>query len=942
MKKSAVFFSVVVSSLAYAQKGTVSGTVVDDETGKPIIGLSVMAADTSAGTITDLDGNYSLSLEEGKHTLIFSYLSYARQILNDLEVKAGETVIIPVRMHPQSQALSEVTVTAHAVRNTEASLLAIQKKSANVIDGISSQAFERSGDGNAAAALKRVTGISVEDERSVYVRGLGDRYTKTVLNGMEIPGLDPDRNTVQMDIFPSSLIDHLIVYKNFSPDLSGDFAGGVVDIVTKDFPGRKTFSVSAGLAYNPAVHFRDDFILYDRTPADWMAFGKSQRQLPFDASIIIPDPVLDDIKLHDLTASFNRQMAARKSGNFLDQSCGLSHGNQIRRKKATWGYNLAFNYSNEYTFHDSVEFGEYQKNSNEQIYELEPLKKTTGSAGTQDILWSGLAGAAVKFDKHKVGLMLLHIQNGEQRAADLIQHDFFNSATLIKDNLEYTQRAITNGLVYGKHHFSRLEIEWKNALTYSQIADPDLRTTAFSVTENDTTLNSGDGAQVNRIFRNLHELNESFKTDLSFPFKQWAGLDARLKFGVAGTYKLRNYEILNYKFQVEGVATFSGDPDWLFREENIWMPESGTGTYVTGAIEPANAYEAASNVLGIYVMNELPLHRSIKAIYGVRLEKAANYYNGQNNTGTIIYRHEQVLDEVDWLPSLSLVYTLTENMNLRASYGRTVARPTFRENSIAQIYDPIQDRTYLGGIDLAAGTRVRESRIDNFDLRWEYFFKPGEIISVSGFSKYFTDPIEIVALELNPDNVQPGNVGDGTVWGMELELRKNFAFVHEKLKALSAGTNVTFVASAIKMSKEEYTGTTGDGGRLGSAREGETVTDTRAMSGQSPCVVNAWLSYANPETGWDASISYNVQGKRLSVVGSGRVPDVYELPFNSLNFKASKTLGKTQSWQISFSAENLLGSDKKKVYESFKAEERLYEFYSPGRSFAVGISYRIQ
>lgn len=937
-----MFFSLITSSLAYAQRGTVCGTVVDDQTGEPIIGLSVMTADTPAVTITDFDGNFSLSLEEGKHTLIFSYLSYARQQLNDLEVKAGETVRLSVRMQPQSQALSEVTVTAQAVRNTELSLLTIQKKSANMIDGISSQTFERSGDGNAAAALKRVTGISVEDERNVYVRGLGDRYTKITLNGMEISGLDPDRNTVQMDIFPSSLIDNMIVYKNFSPDQPGDFAGGVVDIVTKDFPGRKTFSVSAGLAYNPAVHFRNDFILYGKTPADWMAFGKTQRQLPFDASVIIPDPVLDDIKLHDLTASFNPQMAVCKSGNFLDQSYGLSHGNQIRRKKATWGYNLAFNYSSEYTFHDFAEFGEYQKNSDKKIYELEPLKNTAGSIGTHDILWSSLAGAAVKFDKHKIGFMLLHIQNGEQRAADLTQYDFFNSATLIKDNLEYTQRTITNGLVSGKHRFSKLEIEWKNSLTYSQIADPDLRTTAFSVTENDTTLNSGDGAQVNRIFRNLHELNESFKTDLTFPFKQWTGLDARLKFGVACTYKLRNYEILNYKFQVEGVTTFSGNPDWLFRDENIWMPESGRGTYVTGAVEPANAYEAASNVLGIYVMNELPLHGSIKAIYGARLEKAANYYNGQNNTGTIVYEHEKVLDKIDWLPSLSLIYMITENMNLRASYGRTVARPTFRENSIAQIYDPIQDRTYLGGIDLAAGTHVRESRIDNFDLRWEYFFKPGEIISVSGFRKHFTDPIEIVAFELNPDNVQPRNVGNGTVWGMELELRKNFAFIHEKLKALSAGTNVTFVASAIKMSNEEYIGSTGDGGRLGNAREGETVTDTRAMSGQSPCVVNASLSYSNPEIGMDASLSYNVQGKRLSVVGSGRVPDVYELPFNSLNLKVSKTLGKSESWQISFSAENLLGSDKKKVYESFKAEERLYEFYSPGRSFAVGLSYRIQ
>jgi outer membrane receptor protein involved in Fe transport len=283
-----------------------------------------------------------------------------------------------------------------------------------------------------------------------------------------------------------------------------------------------------------------------------------------------------------------------------------------------------------------------------------------------------------------------------------------------------------------------------------------------------------------------------------------------------------------------------------------------------------------------------------------------------------------------------------ENMNLRASYSRTVARPSFRENSVAQIYDPIQDRTYIGGIDLVKGTQVKESHIDNFDLRWEYFFNSGKIISVSGFYKHFKDPIEIVAFELNPDNVQPRNVGNGKVLGVEFELRKNFAFIHEKLKALSVGTNVTLVTSKIKMSDEEYAGSSGEGGRLGNARADEKVNDTRAMSGQSPYMVNAYLNYSNSEIGLDASISYNVQGKRLSVVGSGRVPDVYEMPFNSLNFKISKALGKVQRWQASISAENLLGDDKMKAYESFKAEERLYEFYSPGRTFFVGVAYSIK
>ncbi len=922
-----------------AQKGTVRGTVIDDETGEPLIGVNVVKAESTIGTTTDVDGNYSLSLDAGTHSLVFSYVSYTRQVINEVEVKAGEVTVVQVRLKAESESIDEVVVTAKSVTNTESALMTIQKKSANVIDGISSQAFERSGDGNAAAALTRVTGVSVEGGKHVFVRGLGDRYTKTILNSMEIPGLDPDRNTVQMDLFPTNLIDNLIVYKSFSPDLPGDFTGGMVDIVTKDFPEKKTFSVSASFGYNPDMHFKDNFILYDGSSADWVAFGKPSRELHFNPSTKIPDPVLRDPKLHDLTTGFDTQMATEQSTSLIDQGYSISLGNQINKKKATWGYNLVMNYSSEYEFYEKVSFGSYQKSSDETIYELEPLKTASGPLGIHEVLWSGLASGAVKFEKHKISFMAMHIQNGQKRAADLQQTDFYNNATLIKDNLEYTQRGITNGFIAGKHHFNKLEMEWKNSVTYSQIDDPDLRTTAFSIRGEDTTLNSGDGAQITRIYRDLNELNESFKTDFTFPFKQWSGLECKFKFGLANTYKTRNYEILNYNFYVEGMG-ITGDPDWLFLEENIWMADTRRGTYVTGNSEKANTFDASSNVFGVYVMNELPLHQKVKAIYGLRLEKADHFYTGQNSSGSILYSKEKVLDELDFLPSFSLVYTVIKDMNLRLSYSRTVARPSFRENSIAQIYDPIQDRTYIGGID--QGSVVKESHIDNVDLRWEYFFRPGEIVALSGFYKHFQDPIEIVAFELNPSNVQPRNVGDGTVFGAELEVRKNFSFINEKLKDLSAGANVTYVYSRIKMSDEEYEGSTGSGGRLGNARDEEIVDDTRVMLGQSPFIVNAYLNYSSAKLGLDANLSYNVQGKRLVVVGSGRVPDVYETPFHSLNFKISKTLGKNKRGQISFSAENLIGDEKEKIYESFRAEHRIYELYTPGRTFSLGFSYTLK
>jgi len=243
-----------------AQQGTLKGTVTDTNTAETLIGVSVVIEGTTTGTSTDLDGQYSLKLEPGIYTMVFSYISYATQTITDVNVKADEVTVLDVRLNDKAEELKEVVVTAKKVRNTETALLTLQKKAANVLDGISSETFSRTGDGDAGAAIKRVTGVSIEGGKHVYVRGLGDRYTKTILNGLDVPGLDPDRNTIQMDIFPTNLIDNIVINKTFTPDLPGDFTGGMVNIETQDFPETKTLNFSYGTSFKPGTHFNDDFI----------------------------------------------------------------------------------------------------------------------------------------------------------------------------------------------------------------------------------------------------------------------------------------------------------------------------------------------------------------------------------------------------------------------------------------------------------------------------------------------------------------------------------------------------------------------------------------------------------------------------------------------------------------------------------------------------------
>ena len=271
-KLISLIFILLFSQGVFGQTGTVRGIVLDDGNGETVPFANVYVQETQSGTTTDLDGAFSLTLPVGIYTIEFSFIGYSNTTVNEIEIIEGQINTLDIRLKEETAILEEVVVSAKQIRNTEAAILTIQKKAPQLLDGISAQTFRKIGDNNAASAIKRVTGVSVEGGKYVFVRGLGDRYTKSILNGMDVPGLDPDRNTLQMDIFPTNLIDNIIVLKSFTPDLPGDFTGGIVNIITKDFPEEKTFALSGGLTYNPSMHFKSNYITAQGGATDWLGF----------------------------------------------------------------------------------------------------------------------------------------------------------------------------------------------------------------------------------------------------------------------------------------------------------------------------------------------------------------------------------------------------------------------------------------------------------------------------------------------------------------------------------------------------------------------------------------------------------------------------------------------------------------------------------------------
>lgn len=944
----------LITGFVFAQTGTIRGAVFDEKTGEPLFGVSVLIKETSTGAITDFDGKFEIKLSPGSYTLQLSYISYSTLSLTDVLVEADKILVIPdLLLKEEASELETVTVSATAIRTTESALMSVKRNAPNLLDGISSSTFRQIGDGDAASAVKRVTGVSIEGGKYVYVRGLGDRYTKTVLNGVDIPGLDPDRNTIQMDIFPTNVIDNIIVSKSFTADLPADFTGGVVDIETKDFPEEKTFRVSISGGLNPSMHFNKNYLAYQGGKTDWLGFDDGTRANPSGGRTDIPqyaDVVgspngAKGLDFQNILRGFNKTLGASQQTSLMDFGLGVSFGNQLVRPKATWGYNAALTYKNDTEFYQDAQFNLFAKPISQSNFELDPLERQVGNYGVNSVLLGGLAGIALKTATAKYKLNILHLQNGESKAGTF---DFENTNLganfeATQYNLEYSQRGLTSLLLSGSHFIKAKawEINWKLAPTRSTIDDPDIRFTRFRLPTQ--TISSEVGLPA-RIWRNLEEINMVGRVDLTKNFQLW-NQGAKLKFGGSYTFKEREFEIQSFQFPTGGIR-FDGNPNTILKDENLFSSVNRNGVRYNPDFIPNNPNKFQSDLLNIggYVSAEANPLPKLKTILGLRVEKYTQYYSGTNQNATIVFDDKQVLDDLDFFPTLNLVYGLKENQNLRFSATRTIARPSFKELSFAEILDPITGRTFIGGLfpettnggkEVLWDGNLKSTRINNFDIRWESFQQKGEMWSAGAFYKTFENPIEIVQFLSDPGSFQPRNVGNGTVLGVEFEFRKSLRSLSPKLENFLWTTNLTLTESKINMSATEKRS------RELTSREGQTVGTSRDMSGQAPYIVNTGLSYNDFSKGWEAGVYYNVQGPTLNLVGFGNRTDTYTVPFHALNLNINKSFGADERIRTSLGVQNLLNDKREIVFSSFGAQDQIFTQLAPGVrvNFSIGFSF---
>jgi len=933
MRKLAYFIIILIlPNILMANTLIIKGNILDGTTNEAIPGVTIIVEGTSYGTVSNFDGSYELKLDGIKNDFInikYSFISYQTLVVEGVKVKNGEITLPQVKLTPEDAQIGDVVVQAKSIKNTENALLSVKGKSTSLIDGISSKQISKMGDSDAAGALKRVTGLSVEGGKYVYVRGLGDRYSKITMNGASIPGLDPNRNTVQMDIFPTSIIENMIVSKTFSPNLPGDFSGGHIDITTKTFPSKLNLEFSSSFGYNPQANFINNYLSSEGGKFDMLGIDDGTRNIPAEAANVPFYSNPNKEILGSITKAFNKTMEPVNTKSSINQSYTFAIGNKTKLLGKQLGYNFGLSYKKAYNHYNNGQTGYYKLTGfNEtqlnQEYSYADTKSNT------DILIGGIASIHYKLNKNnKIGINIIRNQNAENSARYMYGEAQTDEVGAYRQTrtIKFVERALTSFQAKGDHTFSKIantNISWTSSYTISQQDEPDLR----FFTNGHFPNQAGTSAEYEispskykvptRLFRNLWENNLNNRLDITVPFN-FNGNNAEIKAGTYHVYKSRIFSEQQFDY-IRNTDNFNGSISDYLSDQNIGINANGDfGLYIQDVTNTKNSYDASQNIFANYLMIDIPLNQQVRLTTGARIEKTNIFSKSKNEK----YETGE-LNLLDVLPSVNFIYKPVQKMNFRTAYSRTLARPTFREIA------PFESEDFQGGIVYVGNPELQRTLIDNIDFRWEYFTNPGEIISVSGFYKNFTNPIEL-ADDTRSNNPQLTwkNVDKAQVAGFELEARKNIKI--SSSNNMLIGSNYTYLKSFVSIDSLE----------LQSIREqNPDHNGTRVMYGQAPYIFNAFLNYTNTKSDFEANIAYNISGAKLAVVMRSPTPNVFEQPSGQLNFNMSKKFGKQKRFVAKLSANNILNSTFKSTY-NYNGTEYIFSKYTKGRTFSFGIKYLI-
>lgn len=917
----------LIGSQAFAQ-GKIAGAVTDGSSAETLIGVSISLFEKGeevpkSGTLTDIDGNFSFEAEAGTYEVEIKYVGYQAKKITDIVVTDNKTTKVAVTMDERKNTeLDEVVIQGTLKKESVNALYTMQKNAVAVSDGISSDVIKRSPDRSTGEALKRVSGTTIQDNKFVIVRGLSDRYNSALVDDAMMPSTEPNRKAFSFDIIPASMIDNIIITKSGTPDLPGDFAGGVINILTKEVPDENFTNFSIGTGYNTASTGKTFQSGY-RTPTDFLGFDNGERQLhpnfPTTAGINKLNPNKPQQSVPYLKA-LNNDFSVNEHKALPAASLQASLGRVFHLKgNSRFGVTAAVTYNHSENIKKDLkrEYDNYDYNDN--IYN-----------------YSSNLGALLNLGYYK-GKSKINLKTFYNRIFDdnflYREGENYSSTKDIKYYaFDLIQKSLFKTTLNGEHQVGQgqSKLSWLVSYNYITNNQPDQRKVSYFESNTPgqyvadvTTL----GRANNRLFGDMNESVLNGGVNYSLPFKFLK--KSNLKIGAFGQYRYRDFEN-----RYLGAVINTQKPDYesvISRPiETLFGNDVITNNYynITDLTGDADRYDATATNLGGYVMMDNKITENFRAVYGARLES----YHVSLNTLT---KNEVDRTWTDILPSVNLTYSLNDKSNLRASYFRSVARPELREMANLAYYD------YELNANITGNTSLERTGINNFDLRYEWFLGQGEILSASAFYKSFTNTLENRLYGAGSAyDIRTVNFKKATNIGIEIELRKKLGFIAENsfLKNMSYYMNLAYIHSAVD--HEGYV-------------RGKFI-EKRPLSGQAPIVINTSLGYSSENGMWNVNLLYNRVGQRLTYVGDDRFGHVYETPRNLLDFQISCAITKHSEFRLNI--KDILNNPVRYYFDQnmdekfngsafhegkiFEGEDWIMQEFKPGSTFSLTYSYK--
>lgn len=911
----------------------ITGTVIDNDTEMPITEVSIRVMDTQIRVKTDETGAFSLALPSGTYKIHASAPFYNTFVITDFQVSAGAAPApLHIKLTPQVVKLDAIKLPVRLSQASERGLLEKRMRSSRIEDSISTEEISRLPASSAGEAIKRVTGVSIVGGRYVFVRGLGERYSNTLLNNVEIPSPEPNRRVVPMDIFPASLLASLQTVKTFSPDQPGGFAGGSVQVFTKDFPEELTMSLSMSSGFNTQAT-GEDGLTYPGGSLDFLGFDDGSRALPN----IVRDQAADlpirergrftplgftPAEIQEFGQSFANVWSPERRRVPVNQGYKFSLGNSNKIfGNKEFGYLGVISYGNSHSYGTQVR-NAFRLGLNET---LSPVTSYDVERSGNEVDWGSVLNTSLRFSpEHLLSIKTLFTHTAEDETRTWEGFNADRNTDMRSTRLRYVERQLFSGQVAGMHDFNfgeptlqatdedpappDVSMEWR--LTYSRASrdEPDTRENIYE-DRGDGTFTFRDVTHSgSRFFFDLEDDEYNARVDWKIPL----GAEGLFKFGGLLRDRSRTFDVRRFRFlpadQVDATVNLSAPPETLFQIQNIAprvfeLRESTRST---------DNYLADHNIYASYLMLDLPITTKWQVMTGVRLESSDQTVTTYDPFAASRKEIEANLETFDWLPGLNVTYRLTERMNLRLAASRTITRPDFRELAPFEFTDFVGGRTILGNPDL------ERTQINNFDFRWETFPQIGGILAVSAFYKRFQKPIEQIVQPQAEVRITYENAEGANNYGLELEARQNLGVLTEALRKFSINTNAALISSQVVLPEDV----------------GIQTSSERPLQGQCPYIVNVSVGFEDPNWGISSAIAYNIFGRRLSEVGNHGVPDVYEQPRGQLDVSFSRTVA--NYFKFSVSAKNLLDP-----YVHYKIGDATYLEYKLGRAFSFGISYNL-